>query len=56
MEGKGVALLPTYNTEAINLHLIEIAEIVAPGALLLGPLRCAKRPQLSASLVELQFK
>jgi hypothetical protein len=32
-EGKGAALiLPTCNTEAMNLHLAEIAEIVAPGA------------------------
>src|SRR5258705_2570606 len=32
-EGKGAALiLPTCNTEAMNLHLVEIAATVAPGA------------------------
>src|SRR5258707_15865688 len=32
-EGKGAALiLPTCNTEAMNLHLAEIAATVAPGA------------------------
>src|SRR5208337_3354628 len=32
-DGKGAALiLPACNTEAMNLHLAEIAEIVAPGA------------------------
>ena len=32
-QGKGAALiLPTCNTEAMNLHLAEIAEMVAPGA------------------------
>src|SRR5471032_3063215 len=32
-DGKGAALiLPTCNTEAMNLHLAEIAEMVAPGA------------------------
>jgi hypothetical protein len=32
-QGKGAALiLPACNTEAMNLHLAEIAEIVAPGA------------------------
>ena len=33
-EGEGAALiLPTCNTEAMNLHLVEIAATVAPGAL-----------------------
>ena len=32
-QGKGAALiLPTCNTEAMNLHLVEIAPTVAPGA------------------------
>ena len=32
-EGKGAALiLPACNTEAMNLHLVEIAAIIAPGA------------------------
>ena len=32
-QGKGAALiLPTCNTEAMNLHLVEIAATVAPGA------------------------
>ena len=32
-EGKGAALiLPTCNTEAMNLHLTEIAQMIAPGA------------------------
>jgi hypothetical protein len=32
-QGKGAALImPTCNTEAMNLHLAEIAETVAPGA------------------------
>jgi hypothetical protein len=32
-EGKGAALiLPTCNTEAMNLHLMEIAKTVAPGS------------------------
>ena len=32
-QGKGAALiLPACNTEAINLHLVEIAQTVAPGA------------------------
>jgi transposase len=32
-DGKGAALiLPACNTEAMNLHLAEIAEIIAPGA------------------------
>jgi hypothetical protein len=32
-QGKGAALiLPTCNTEAMNLHLAEIAATVAPGA------------------------
>src|SRR6266481_9283769 len=32
-QGKGVALiLPACNTEAMNLHLVEIAKAIAPGA------------------------
>ena len=33
MEGKGAALImPACNTEAMNLHLVEIAKVVTPGA------------------------
>src|ERR1700733_4222240 len=32
-QGKGAALImPTCNTEAMNLHLAEIAQMIAPGA------------------------
>src|SRR5450755_1749623 len=40
-QGKGAALvMPACNTEAMNLHLLEIAKAIAPGAhavLLVGP-------------------
>jgi hypothetical protein len=36
-QGKGAPLvLPTCNSKAMNLHLAEIAEMVAPGAVRLG--------------------